>query len=939
MKKLIFALSVFVLLVMSVSVIGDNDKIEKLVEDGFKENNKVDVIIELKEGGFGINEAEKEKIKISQSNILNKLGNDFNKKYAYKTANVIAGKINKNALNKLKNDENVKAVYFDRVLSIELADSAGIIKSNTVNALRVDKVNVTGTGETVCILDTGVDTDHPAFGDRIVSEHCYCTISDKGSGGCCPDNTIEDTSAEDDHGHGTHVSGIVGASGSVRGVAPDVNIVALKVCNSTGSCSSSDINAGIDWCTTNKNSYNISVISMSIGGGTYINQSDCPNTFRSTVDAAYSSNIFLTAAAGNSGSTTGISEPACLANVTAVGAVDDNDNIASFSNRGILLRLVAQGSSIVSTAIGGGTTTMSGTSMATPHVAGAAALLIQYIKAENGTNLSQDTIKQVLNNTGKLVVANGLSLSRINVYYALINLDNEAPKVNISKPENKTYTNNLNLNLNYIVSDVNLASVWYNLDKGVNTSLLGNTTFNTNPGSHTLYLYANDSNNKVNSSNVTFFIDLINPLVSLNSPADNSVLSSNSVSFNCSASDYSKLMNINLWHNQTGNWVLNSTRSVSGTINESIFTVNGFAKKVNLTWNCVAADNSSLFDWGVNRSLEIRVNIPPNITSFFPTNLTPRINEAKLLSLNLSAKDGENNAISYSWYINNVLNVSTQNITYKPDYSSSGVKNITVFVKDSLGNNYKNWSVYVTNVIYCGNAIKETSEDCDGSDLNGKSCTSLGYTGGSLSCGSCVFVTSSCTNTSSSSGGSGGGSGGGEDIEEEIIEDEPAIEAVAAEESPAEEVPSVEVSEQSVDFSGGKQTITIAKGEKAKFVVGNEEHNLVIDEITNESVTLTLSSDPITFSLSLGESKSLDLDKDEVDDVIVSLERIDIETGKVDISFSNAIGGKGFSFTGLAIFNGRNVGIAVGALVIAGLIIFVRAVIVRKKKEDSGAGY
>ena len=107
----------------------------------------------------------------------------------------------------------------------------------------------------------------------------------------------------------------------------------------------------------------------------------------------------------------------------------------------------------------------------------------------------------------------------------------------------------------------------------------------------------------------------------------------------------------------------------------------------------------------------------------------------------------------------------------------------------------------------------------------------------------------------------------------------------------------------------------------------------------NDSVSLTISSDPITFSLSLGESKSLDLDKDEIDDLIVALERIDVESGKVDISFSNAVAGKGFSFTGLAIFNGRNVGIAVGALVIAGLIIFVRAVLVRKRKEDSGTGY
>ena len=168
----------------------------------------------------------------------------------------------------------------------------------------------------------------------------------------------------DGHGHGTHVAGIVAARNNtigVVGVAPEATLWAVKVLSDAGSGYTSDIIQGLDWCAA----HGIKVASMSLGGGgTASLQAAC--------DRAFSQGVVLVAAAGNSAGP--VMYPAAYSSVIAVSASDSRDLRASFSNYGPQIALAAPGVSIYSTYKGGAYATMSGTSMACPHVAGAAAL-------------------------------------------------------------------------------------------------------------------------------------------------------------------------------------------------------------------------------------------------------------------------------------------------------------------------------------------------------------------------------------------------------------------------------------------------------------------------------------------------------------------------------------------------------------------------------------
>jgi subtilisin family serine protease len=214
-----------------------------------------------------------------------------------------------------------------------------------------------GTGVKVAILDTGIDLDHP---DLAVA-----------GGATFVEGT---TSPDDDNGHGTHVAGtvaaLVGNGIGVIGVAPEAALYAVKVLDSGGSGSYSDIVAGIDWAVAN----GMQVINMSLGGR-FDSQ-----TLQDACDNAYAAGVLLVAAAGNSGNPAGkgdnVAYPARYSSVIAVAATDSSDKRASFSSTGPDVELAAPGVDILSTYNDGDYATFSGTSMASPHVAGVAALVI-----------------------------------------------------------------------------------------------------------------------------------------------------------------------------------------------------------------------------------------------------------------------------------------------------------------------------------------------------------------------------------------------------------------------------------------------------------------------------------------------------------------------------------------------------------------------------------
>ncbi len=213
-----------------------------------------------------------------------------------------------------------------------------------------------GSGVAVAIFDTGVDTDHPE-------------LSANYKGGY--DFVNNDSSPEDDNGHGTHVAGIIAADNNgsgIIGVAPDAGIVAIKVLNASGSGSLSGIIAGIDWAIANKDAFGIKVANFSLG--TY----GTSDAFHTAIANLYNAGVTISAAAGNDKWWADSFIPASYPEVLCVSALASGDKFASFSNYGYVVDLIAPGDSIKSTWLGGGFATLSGTSMAAPHVAGAAAL-------------------------------------------------------------------------------------------------------------------------------------------------------------------------------------------------------------------------------------------------------------------------------------------------------------------------------------------------------------------------------------------------------------------------------------------------------------------------------------------------------------------------------------------------------------------------------------
>ena len=223
-----------------------------------------------------------------------------------------------------------------------------------IDAELVTVDNQFGVNVKVGVIDTGIDLAHPDLAGIV-------------KGGVNTINTYKSGSYADDNGHGTHVAGIIAAldnSFGVVGVSSAVQLYSIKVLNKQGSGYLSDVIEGLQWAANN----GMQVVNMSLGSKTYV------QSFEDAVNAAYDKGVVLVAAAGNESGP--VSYPAAFDNVIAVSATDVNNNIAGFSNFGSQIDVAAPGVSIYSTYKGSAYATLSGTSMASPHVAGVAALVL-----------------------------------------------------------------------------------------------------------------------------------------------------------------------------------------------------------------------------------------------------------------------------------------------------------------------------------------------------------------------------------------------------------------------------------------------------------------------------------------------------------------------------------------------------------------------------------
>jgi subtilisin len=226
----------------------------------------------------------------------------------------------------------------------------------------------TGAGADIAIIDTGIDSDHPNLRANLgrgkaftVCGDCSCLVC-SGNGNACYEQW------DDDNDHGSHVSGIAAATESCecrRGVAPEATLHSVKVLDCQGSGSYSDIAAGIEY--TADQGWDVANLSLGASSGS--------STLKDACQYAYVKGVTLVAAAGNNGPCTDcVAYPAAYEEVIAVGAVDCDGNLSSFSSTGSEVEIVAPGEDVYST-IPGGCERRSGSSVAAPFVSGAAALL------------------------------------------------------------------------------------------------------------------------------------------------------------------------------------------------------------------------------------------------------------------------------------------------------------------------------------------------------------------------------------------------------------------------------------------------------------------------------------------------------------------------------------------------------------------------------------
>jgi hypothetical protein len=453
----------------------------------------------------------------------------------------LVGMADRRALERAAADPEVAAIYEDRLSRPMLAQSVPLIGGNAAAAAGFD-----GSGQVVAVVDTGVDRNHPFLAGKVVHEACFSSnVAQYAASSVCPNGQTSQVGTGagvhcqnvDGCNHGTHVAGIAAGAGSTfTGVAAGADVMALQVfsrfdsdqvCGGRAPCVltfTSDQIAALEHIYSQRNNFQIAAINMSLGGGQYASACD-GEPAKAAIDLLRSAGIATVIASGNESLTSAIGAPACISSAISVGSTTKSDGVSSFSNSAQILDLLAPGSAINSSVPGGGFESLNGTSMATPHVAGAFAVM-----RSKSTTATVDEILNAFKSTGLSVTdyRNGIVKPRIRLDQALDQLGGAgggslsvAPvgDTAVSGPTggpfnptslDLTLSNRGDQTLAYTVTDdaawLNLSSTAGNLAAGAETTVTASLNANANalaPGDYTATVSIDNTSNGTGSTTRT----------------------------------------------------------------------------------------------------------------------------------------------------------------------------------------------------------------------------------------------------------------------------------------------------------------------------------------------------------------------------------------------------------------------------------------------------
>ena len=826
-KFLLVMLVMFAIILASVNFSQSTnfDKIDKNVIRTLDKESKVRVVVQFKEEIKGDIQA-------------------LSEKNTKKSKKWFSAELTEKEIKELSLREDIEQIVYDYELVPLLNEVPDLVNSTIVWDKRLEGLNLTGQGQSICVIDTGANYSHADLGGGIGEGYKVIGGHDFGN---------DDDDPMDYNGHGTHVAGIAAANGKYNGTAKGANLVIMKVFTDAGGGDSSDMVSAIEWCTNNASLYNISIITMSLGlssGGVPILDNEyCDDDYSALSDAinsAVANNITVTAAAGNEANYTHIGMPSCMENATPVIWGTKSYTLYSNGNRNNMSQLFAPGTSVISTKWTGtgNYESRSGSSMSTPAVAGLIAIINQYLDSAGRTNTTQE-IESLLNSTGIPVFDSetNLTFSHVDIYSALEELDEENPETHLESPSSGLSSINSSYSFNCNASDTFLENITFYLwnsssdvisQSNISVSGVDFYNFEVNVsgldyGSYEWNCLSADSNSNEIFASSNYSLTLQELAVNLNNPSNDSYQTSNEINFSCSSevnSNYD-LDNVTFYLWNSSDEFYTELKEISGNSNVTTFNYSNLSNG-NYEWNCLVTNNISTSEFSSSNN------------TFTYDISSPEIN---LISPSNSQSYTGTQTLTLSYNVSDDLDISNCSLIVDGSVVSTNSTITNLSATQSFSRAFSTVATYTWSV----------------------NCTDVAGNVGSSN--SRTLTINSDDGGDGGDGGGGGGGGGSSPITMTFIP-----------------------SNAQVSLGYNKQ---LGVDDKIKFEIGSsgssETHIITLDEFAENYAKVTIESDPVELTIVKGSSEKADITSDGFYDLLVSYHGIIDEKANLTIQTINEI--------------------------------------------------